>query len=62
MRYDILIIFDDYTRTVINDASDYGINEMDCFYFVKNGVRSFLPKEHVVFFGKASDWGIEDYY
>lgn len=61
MVYNILIIFDDGTRKVITSVSDYGISELGCFYFKKNNYKSFLPKEHIVFFGREFDWGFEDY-
>lgn len=59
MVYDVLIIFENGFEKVIDGVSNYGINkETGCFYFEKNGYRSFVPKDNVVYFGRRFDWGV----
>ena len=53
----LLIIYDDWSQKRIEDVNTYGINQNTyCFYFEKNGYRSFIPKDHILFFGREFDW------
>ena len=57
ITYRLLIIFDDYSHKNIEHVDTYGFyKETDCFYFIKNGYRCFIPKDHILFFGRETDW------
>jgi hypothetical protein len=55
-RYELLIRFTDGTHKIVHDVENYGMSVYDCFFFVKNGYRSFVPKANVIFFGRNFDW------
>lgn len=55
--YDLLILFKNGSRKVIVSVSDYGIcDDKGVFHYVKNGYRSFVPIDSVIFFGRAFDF------
>lgn len=54
--YDLLIIYKNGKRKVISEVKSHGINENDCFYFVKNNYLGFIPKERITFFGREFDY------
>lgn len=55
--FDLLIIFESEPNKIISGVTGYKYIE-DCglFAFDKDGWRSFLPKENVIFFGRRRDW------
>ena len=62
MVFDLLIIYKDRTETVIKSVKAYGINEPTrCFYYEKNGFKSFFPVENVRFIGRYFDYKGESY-
>lgn len=45
----------------IEQVTDYGILPNNkVFYYVKNDVKSFIPIEHVLYFGNDDDWSPEN--
>lgn len=61
LTYRLLIIYKDGTQKIIEHVNAYGIDkETDCFFFVKNGYRNFVPKDRVLFFGREFDWSEEE--
>lgn len=56
-EYNLLIIYCDNQEKVVERVSIYGYNEnLQCFYFEKNGYNSFVPRQGVKFFGRESDY------
>lgn len=53
--YDLLIIYNDKTKHIVKHVSNYSIID-DCFTYEKNGYRSFVPKDKVIFFGRRFDY------
>lgn len=53
--YDVTIKFVDKTDKVIKKVSDFGLNECNCFYVEKNGYRTFIPRENVLYIGREFD-------
>lgn len=57
MNYSLLIVYSTNRIAKIEGVQDYGfIDAARMFYFVRNNVRSFVPPEHVIYFGNAEDW------
>lgn len=56
MVYDLLIIYRDGEEKVIHDVTDYGVNNANQYYFIKNNYRSFVQADVVKFFGRAFDY------
>lgn len=55
--YNLLIIYATGDRKVVKNISGYGHQqEGKIFYYVKNGYRSFVPIDGVVFFGREFDY------
>ena len=53
----LVILFNDKHEKEISNVSDYGfIKTGECFYYVKDGVKGFLPKENILFFGDSRGW------
>lgn len=52
MKYDLLIVYADGLKVVINHVDKYGHTEQGAmFFFEKNLIRSFIPSNNVLFFG-----------
>ena len=57
MTFDLLIIFHDGLTKIVRGVSGYGISDSaECFYYQKNGYRSFVPVNQVRFFGRLFDY------
>ena len=57
VTFDLLIIYHDELRKIIRGVSGYGISDSaECFYYQKNGYRSFVPVSQVRFFGRLFDY------
>lgn len=58
VTFDLLIIYHDELRKIIRSVSNYGItlDNPGCFYYEKNGYRSFVPVDKVRFFGRLFDY------
>ena len=55
--FDLLIIFHDGLTKIVRGVSDYAISDSaECFYYKKNGYRSFVPVNQVRFFGRLFDY------
>lgn len=55
--FDLLIIHRDGDRKIIKHVDDYGVFALArCFYYEKNGCRSFVPVSQVLFFGRLFDY------
>lgn len=58
MTYTLLIIFKTGSPEKIIKVSNYGICDNHAvFFYEKNGYRSFVPIESVIFFGREFDYG-----
>jgi len=52
MKYDLMIVYADSSKIIIKGVDKYGYNEESGILFLeKNGVKSFVPSNHVLFFG-----------
>lgn len=56
MTFNLLIIYKNKEKKVIPGVTRYGLNEYGCFSFEKNGFRSFVPRDNVLFFGREFDY------
>lgn len=55
--FDLLIIYHNGNEKIIKHVNDYGVSDSDgCFYYEKNGFRSFIPVNRVLFFGRLFDY------
>lgn len=58
--YTLLIIFIDRPQQVIHNVENYGFSkDAGTFYFIRNGIRCFVPKENVIYFGSFEQWRSE---
>lgn len=55
--FDLLIIYNNRDEKIIKHVNDYGVSDSaGRFYYEKNGFRSFIPVNRVLFFGKLFDY------
>ena len=55
--FDLLIIYNNRDEKIIKRVNDYGVSDSArCFYYEKNGFRSFIPVNRVMFFGRLFDY------
>ena len=55
--FDLLIIYWDGVKHTVNDVTDYGTHiKAGLFYYLKNGLNSYIPIDEVRFFGHKSDY------
>lgn len=55
--FDLLIIYHNGDKKIIKRVNDYGVSDSTgCFYYEKNGFRSFVPVNRVRFFGRLFDY------
>lgn len=57
-EFELLIIYKGngfHKEKIIENVTDYGYAD-EIFYFVKNEMKHFLPKENVVYFGNKFSW------
>lgn len=55
--FDLLIIYNNGDKKIIKRVNDYGVSDSaGCFYYEKNGFRSFVPVNRVMFFGRLFDY------
>jgi hypothetical protein len=55
--FNLLIRFKTGEDKVIAKVSNYGIcNEKSVFYYEKNGYKSFIPVDSVIFIGREFDY------
>ena len=55
--FDLLIIYHNMNEKIIKHVNDYGVSDSTgCFYYEKNGYRSFVPVNQVRFFGRLFDY------
>ena len=55
--FDLLIIYHNMDEKIIKHVNDYGVSDSaGCFYYEKNGYRSFVPVNQVRFFGRSFDY------
>ena len=58
--FDLLIIYHNMDEKIIKHVNDYGVydisDSVECFYYEKNGYRSFVPVNQVRFFGRLFDY------
>ena len=55
--FDLLIIYHNGNEKIIKHVNKYGVlDSTGCFYYEKNGFRSFIPVNRVLFFGRLFDY------
>lgn len=55
--FDLLIIYHKGDKKIVKRVNDYGVSDSSrCFYYLKNGYRSFVPVSQVQFFGRLFDY------
>lgn len=60
--FDLLIIYLNSNSKIVRRVDNYGVSDSSgCFYYEKNGYRSFIPITQVQFFGRAFDYEEEWY-
>lgn len=55
--FDLLIIYHTGDKKIVKCVNNYGVSDSTrCFYYEKNGYRSFVPVSQVRFFGRLFDY------
>ena len=55
--FDLLIIYHNMDEKIIKHVNDYGVlDSVGCFYYEKNGYRTFVPINQVRIFGRLFDY------
>lgn len=55
--FDLLIIYKTGEKKIVEGVSNYSMMDNGkCFSYEKNGYRSFVPVDSVVFFGREFDY------
>ena len=55
--FDLLIIYYNGDKKIIKHVNYYGISDSSgYFYYEKNGFRSYIPVNRVMFFGRLFDY------
>ena len=55
--FDLLIIYNNRDEKIIKRVNNYGVSDSAvCFYYEKNGFRSFIQVNRVMFFGRLFDY------
>lgn len=55
--FDLLIIYNNGNKKIVKRVNNYGVlDSAICFYYEKNGYRSFVPVSQVQFFGRLFDY------
>lgn len=55
--FDLLIIWRDGTHRTVSNVNDFGtVDNINVFFFKKNGFTNFVVRDDVSYFGRSFDW------